>query len=71
MPYYEGYVQLSMGQNTRTVDTSKKLYAREREMRRLPIKLANGQEIRLSPGSQNVLVKKIMDHFYPLFTPGN
>ncbi len=53
-----------------SVDTLKKLYAREREMRRLPVKLENGQEIRLSPGGQNVLVKKIMDDFCPLFTPG-
>lgn len=54
----------------RTVDTLKKLYAREREKMRLPVKLASGQEIRLSPGGQNVLVKKIMDDFCPLFTPG-
>ena len=39
-------------------------------MRRLPVQLANGQEIRLSPGGQNVLVKKILDDFCPLFTPG-
>ena len=55
----------------RTVDTLKKMYAREREMRRLPLRLANGQEIRLSPGGQNVLVKKIVDDFCPLFTPGS
>ncbi|MCX5811772.1 MAG: BsuBI/PstI family type II restriction endonuclease [Proteobacteria bacterium] len=55
----------------RTVNTLKKLYARERDMRRLPVKLANGQEIRLSPGGQNILVKKIMDDFCPLFTPGS
>ncbi|HAR98075.1 MAG TPA: restriction endonuclease [Syntrophus sp. (in: bacteria)] len=54
----------------RTVDTLKKLYARERDMKRLPIRLANGQQIRLSPGGQNILVKKIMDDFCPLFTPG-
>jgi hypothetical protein len=54
----------------RTVDTLKILYAREREMRRLPVRLATGQEIRLSPGGQNVLVKKIIDDFCPLFTPG-
>ena len=53
----------------RSVDTLKKLYAREREMRRIPVRLANGQEIRLSPGGQNVLVKKIIDEFCPLFTP--
>ncbi len=55
----------------RTVDTLKKLYAGEREMRRLPVKLADGQEIKLSPGGQNVLVKRIMDDFCPLFTPGS
>ncbi|MDD5233978.1 MAG: BsuBI/PstI family type II restriction endonuclease [Syntrophales bacterium] len=52
-----------------TVQTLKKLYAREREMRRLPVKLTDGQEIRLSPGGQNILVKKIIDDFCPLFTP--
>ena len=43
-----------------TVETLKKLYARARDMRRIPVNLLNGQEIRLSPGGQNVLVKK--DH---------
>ena len=53
-----------------TVETLKKLYARERDMRRIPVNLLNGQEIRLSPGGQNVLVKKTIDDFCPLFTPG-
>lgn len=53
-----------------TVKSLKEQYAREREMRRLPVKLANGKEIKLSPGGQNVLVKKIIDEFCPLFTPG-
>jgi hypothetical protein len=35
------------------------------------INLANGQEIRLSPGNQNVLIKKILDDFCPIFTPGS
>src|SRR3989338_5529255 len=63
---WKGYLKKYL----QTVNTLKKLYAREREMRRLPVRLANGQEIRLSPGGQNVLVKKIMDDFCPLFTPG-
>lgn len=54
----------------RTVATLKRLYARERDMCRIPVSLMNGQEIRLSPGGQNVLVKKIIDDFCPLFTPG-
>jgi type II restriction enzyme len=53
-----------------TIESLKERYAREREMRRLPVNLANGKEIKLSPGGQNVLVKKIIDDFCPLFTPG-
>lgn len=49
--------------------TLKKLYAREREMQRLPVKMADGHEIKLSPGGQNVLVKKIVEDFCALFTP--
>ena len=53
----------------RTVKTLTKLYEREREMQRLPVKLADGQEIKLSPGGQNVLVKKIVEDFCAFFTP--
>jgi hypothetical protein len=53
-----------------TVETLKKRYARERDTRRIPIKLAPGQKIKLSPGGQNVLVKKIIDDFCQFFTPG-
>lgn len=63
---WKGYLQKYL----ETVDTLTKLYARERDMRRLPINLANGQQVRLSPGGQNILVKKILDDFCPLFTPG-
>jgi hypothetical protein len=52
-----------------SVQTLKRLYAREREMRRIPLKLRGGEEIRLSPGGQNILIKKIIDDFCPLFTP--
>jgi len=65
-PGWPGHLQKYL----RTLKTLKRLYARERDMRRLPVQLANGQEIRLSPGGQNVLVKKIIDDFCPLFTPG-
>lgn len=53
----------------RTVETLKRQYAREREMLRIPVRMANGEEIHLSPGGQNVLVKKIIDDFCALFTP--
>jgi hypothetical protein len=52
-----------------SVDTLKRLYAREREALRIPVVLQEGTVIQLSPGGQNVLVKKILDDFCPLFTP--
>jgi len=54
----------------RSVETLKQLYARERDKMRIPVKLADGREIRLSPGGQNILVKKIIDDFCQFFTPG-
>lgn len=60
----------SLREYMHTVETLKKLYARERDMHRIPVKLAHGQEIKLSPGGQNILIKKIIDDFCPLFTPG-
>ena len=65
-PAWQGNLQKYL----RTVKTLKKLYEREREMQRLPVKLTDGQEIKLSPGGQNVLVKKIVEDFCPLYTPG-
>ncbi len=53
-----------------SVETLKQLYARQRQMRRIPVRLADGKKINLSPGGQNVLVKKVIDDFCPLFTPG-
>jgi hypothetical protein len=53
-----------------SVDTLKRLYAREREATRIPVTLQDGAGIQLSPGGQNVLVKRILDDFCPLFTPG-
>jgi hypothetical protein len=52
------------------VDTLKRLYAREREAARIPVTLRDGAGIQLSPGDHNVLVKKILDEFCSLFTPG-
>ncbi len=48
----------------------KHLYAREREVTRIPVTLQCGASIRLSPGGHNVLVKRILDEFCPIFTPG-
>ncbi|OHB66361.1 MAG: restriction endonuclease [Planctomycetes bacterium RBG_13_62_9] len=53
-----------------SAETLKRLYAREREAARIPVVLQNGARIELSPGGQNVLIKRILDDFCPLFTPG-
>ncbi len=51
-----------------TVNVEKR-YGKEREMRRIPVKLSNGEEIKLFPGRQNVLVKKVIADFCSLYTP--
>ena len=53
-----------------SVGTLKAKYAQEREMKRIPIEVAPGKAISLSPGGQNILVEKIADDFCPVFTPG-
>ena len=54
-----------------TVKTLQERYAQERQMVRLPVSLAPGKVISLSPGGQNVLVKEIVDQFAPRFaSPG-
>ena len=53
-----------------SVDTLKKKYAQEREMKRIPLTFPNGKKITLSPGGQNILVERIIGEFCPRFTPG-
>ena len=45
-------------------------YAKEREMRKLPVKLATGETVRLSPGHHSELIKTIVEEFAPRFVPG-
>jgi hypothetical protein len=44
-------------------------YAQIRDMQRIPLDIASGVTIRLSPGGQNALVEKIINEFCPRFTP--
>lgn len=53
-----------------SVKTLAQRYAREREMKRIPIQIGGGRTITLSPGGQNVLVEKIISEFGSRFTPG-
>ena len=45
-------------------------YAREREMQKLPVRLATGDTICLSPGDHSQLIKAIIEEFAPRFVPG-
>lgn len=51
-------------------ETLRRRYAQERRMKRIPVTLAPGKTISLSPGGQNVPVEKIISEFCPRFTPG-
>jgi len=44
-------------------------YAKAREMRKLPVKLATGDMIRLSPGDHSELIKAVVEEFAPRFAP--
>lgn len=45
-------------------------YAKERDMKKLPVKLATGETIRLSPGAHSELIKAIIEEFAARFVPG-
>lgn len=53
-----------------SVDTLKTRYAQERQMQKIPVTVAPGTTISLSPGGQNILIEKIINDFCSLFTPG-
>jgi BsuBI/PstI restriction endonuclease domain/BsuBI/PstI restriction endonuclease HTH domain len=44
--------------------------ARTRHLARVPVTLPDGSQVALSPGGQNPLIKAIIEHFCPIFTPG-
>ena len=44
--------------------------SRHRRLQRIPVRLPSGEEITLSPGGQNPLIKVVIEHFCTRFTPG-
>lgn len=46
-------------------------YAKEREHNRIPVEIAPGKEITLSPGTHSELIKAIIEEFAPRFAPGS
>jgi adenine-specific DNA-methyltransferase len=53
-----------------SIETLKTKYAQEREMKRIPVEIAQGNIITLSPGGQNILIERIIADFCQVFTPG-
>lgn len=47
------------------------IYSPEREQRKVPVTLPDGQEISLSPGKHNEVQKAIVEEFAPRFAPGS
>ena len=45
-------------------------YAMEREQSRIPVNIAGGKEITLSPGEHSELIRDIIEEFGPRFVPG-
>jgi adenine-specific DNA-methyltransferase len=52
------------------VEALNKRWAKERQLRRIPVVLPDGGDITLSPGGQNVLIAALVQDFCPMFTPG-
>ena len=46
------------------------IYAKEREQNKLPVQIAENQEILISPGEHSELIKAIIEDFGPRFVPG-
>jgi len=52
-----------------SLESLREFHAAEQAMQRIPVTLANGTQFSLSPGGQNLLVKRIIDEFCPRFAP--
>lgn len=52
-----------------SVETLKQRYAQERSMQRIPIRVNSAENILLSPGGHNILIKKVINDFCSLFIP--
>ncbi|MCW7764541.1 BsuBI/PstI family type II restriction endonuclease [Photorhabdus luminescens] len=46
-------------------------YAKEREQNRIPVEIAPGRKIALSPGEHSMLIRAIIEDFAPRFAPGS
>ena len=53
-----------------TVTTLSQRYASERVQKLVPVRIAPGKEIKISPGEHSELIKAIVEEFGPRFAPG-
>ena len=60
----------ALGHYLASRETFKHEIARQRDLARVPVILPDGSQVALSPGGQNPLIKAIIEHFCPAFTPG-
>ncbi|MBN1660377.1 MAG: Eco57I restriction-modification methylase domain-containing protein [Anaerolineae bacterium] len=54
----------------RSAETLRQRYARARQLKMVPVTLAEGHEFYLTPGEHSRLTKAILDEFAPRFVPG-
>lgn len=53
-----------------TNKTLSQIYAKERVQKLIPVRIAPGKEIKISPGEHSELIKAIVEDFAPRFAPG-
>ena len=53
-----------------TNKTLSQIYAKERVQKLIPVRIAPGEEINISPGEHSELIKAIVEDFAPRFAPG-
>ena len=53
-----------------SIETLKQHYARERAMNKVPVTLADGAQLHLTPGRHSQLIRAIVEEFAPRFAPG-
>ena len=53
-----------------TNKTLSQVYAKERVQKLIPVRIAPGKEIKISPGEHSELIKAIVENFAPRFAPG-
>lgn len=46
-------------------------YAREREQNLVPVRIASGKKVKLSPGEHSKLIRAVVESFAPRFAPGS